>query len=114
LAWGLNAEEAHDATNAFLVETNLTRHERDTWFGRFEVTQKSAHDLALEHEDELFTVAKLQGGYTRYFPPKAGFVPGVGGSVSFGLVPESLAAAYGRRVNSGVAFFLTVRPAGRM
>ena len=113
MAWGRNAEADHDATNAFLVETNFTRRERDTWFGRFEATKKSAHDLALEHGDELFTVAKLQGGYTRYFSPKAGFAPGLGGALSFGLVPESLAAVYGRRVNSGIAVFLTVRPAGR-
>ena len=114
MAWGRNAEEDHAATNAFLVETNVTRRERDTWFGRFEVTKKSAHDLALEHGDELFTVAKLQGGYTRYFAPKAGFAPGLGGALSFGIVPESLAAEYGRRVNGGIAVFLTVRPAGRM
>jgi hypothetical protein len=113
MAWGRNVEGEH-ATNAFLVETNVTRRERDVWFGRFEVTRKSAHDLALEDGDELFTVAKLQGGYTRYFAPTRGFVPGVGGSLSLGVVPESLAAAYGRRVNSGIAVFVTVRPAGRM
>jgi hypothetical protein len=109
MAWGRNAEEGH-ATNAFLVETNLTKRARDTWFGRFEVTGKTAHDLALEHDDGIFTVAKLQGGYTRYFQPTAGFAPGIGGALSFGIVPESLAAVYGRRVNTGLALFVTVRP----
>jgi hypothetical protein len=109
MAWGRNAEEGH-ATNAFLVETNLTKRDRDTWFGRFEVANKTSHDLALAPDDEVFTVAKLQGGYTRYFQPRAGFVPGIGGALSFGIVPQSLATAYGRRVNTGVALFVTLRP----
>ena len=109
VAWGRNAEEGH-ATNAFLVETNLTKRDRDTWFGRFEVAGKTAHDLALARDDEVFTVAKLQGGYTRYFQPRAGFAPGLGGALSFGLVPEALAAVYGRRVNTGLALFVTLRP----
>ena len=73
----------------------------------------SADDLALVDDgDDIFTVAKLQGGYTRYFSPRGGFTPGVGGAQSFGIVPEPLAAAYGRRVNTGLALFVTVRPAG--
>ena len=113
MAWGRNAEADH-ATNAFLVETNVTRHERDTWFGRFEATGKTGHDLDLTPGDDLFTVAKLQAGYTRYFAPRSGFAPGIGGALSFGFVPESLADAYGRRVNTGIAVYLTVRPKGRM
>jgi hypothetical protein len=111
VAWGLNADEDH-ATHALLVETNLTKRARDTWFGRFEVAGKTAHDLALTDGDDVFTVAKLQGGYTRYFAGRAGFAPGLGGALSFGIVPESLAAVYGRRVNTGIAVFLTVRPGG--
>jgi hypothetical protein len=114
VAWGRNAEDGH-ATNGFLLETSLVRDERDTWFGRFEVVGKTAHDLALESleadGDAPFTVAKLQGGYTRYFAPRRGFAPGIGASVSAGVVPESLRSAYGHRVNAGVAVFLTVRPA---
>jgi hypothetical protein len=111
VAWGRNAEDDH-ATNAFLLESSLTVGARDTWFGRFEVAGKTAHDLALEIDEGTFTVAKLQGGYTRHFAPRRGFVPGIGASVSAGLVPESLRVTYGRRVNAGVAVFLTVRPAG--
>ena len=114
IAWGRNVEE-HHATNAFLVETNYTKRARDTWFGRFEVTQKTAHDLALDVAGaDAFTVSKLQGGYTRYFAPRRGFAPGLGGALSFSFVPESLEAAYGSRVNTGLAVFFTVRPAGRM
>ena len=114
VAWGRNVEDGH-ATNAFLLESTLVREERDAWFGRFEVVGKTAHDLSLESleadGDDPFTVAKLQGGYTRYFTPRRGFVPGVGASVSAGIVPESLRPAYGHRVNAGAAVFLTVRPA---
>jgi hypothetical protein len=48
IAWGRNHEPGNDATNAFLAETNLTLDERDTWFGRFELSGKSGHDLAIE------------------------------------------------------------------
>jgi hypothetical protein len=68
-ALGRNTEADH-APNAVLVESNLTLADRDTWFGRFEVVGKTAHDLHLHDVDsmETFTVAKLQGGYTRYLP----------------------------------------------
>jgi hypothetical protein len=111
VAWGRNSENDH-ATHAFLLESSVTRGDRDTWFGRFEVAGKTAHDLVLEVDEGVSTVAKLQGGYTRHFAPRRGFVPGVGASVSAGIVPEPLRAAYGHRVNAGVAVFLTVRPAG--
>jgi hypothetical protein len=110
VAWGRNNESGH-GSNAFLVETNLTANERDTWFGRFETVSKTAHDLALgESRDDAFTVAKLQGGYTRYFEPWNGLKPGIGASLSASFVPEGLASAYGRRVNTGFGVFVTLRP----
>lgn len=109
VAWGRNAED-HHATNAFLLESSLTRADRDTWFGRVEMTGKTGHDLAIAIDEEAVTVAKLQGGYTRYFAARRGLVPGIGASVSAGIVPESLRPAYGHRVNAGVGVFLTVRP----
>ncbi|HZS11510.1 MAG TPA: hypothetical protein VFA38_04615, partial [Nitrospirales bacterium] len=112
VGWGRNHEPGNDATNAFLAETNLTLDERDAWFGRFELSGKSGHDLAIESSD-IFTVAKLQGGYTRYFDAWKGLKPGVGGAVSAGFVPESLTSFYGSRVNVGFAVFVTLRPAER-
>jgi hypothetical protein len=116
-AWGRNTEEDH-ATNAFLVETNLTRADRDTWFGRFEIAGKTAHDLDVPHSlvhhvegTETFTVAKLQAGYTRYLLTWNGLRPGIGVSASAGFVPRALESVYGRRVNAGFGVFLTVRPA---
>lgn len=112
VGWGRNQEPGNKATNALLAETNLTLDERDTWFGRFELSEKSGHDLAIESR-EVFTVAKLQAGYTRYFAAWNGLKPGVGAGVSAGLVPDSLRPRYGSRVNVGVGVFLTLRPGER-
>ena len=116
-AWGRNEESDH-ATNALLVETNLTLSDRDTWFGRFEIVGKTAHDLDVPHSLlhdvegwETFTVAKLQGGYTRYFSPRKGLKPGLGVSTSAGFVPSTLESVYGSRFNAGFGVFLTLRPA---
>jgi hypothetical protein len=110
VAWGRNAEPDH-SSNALLLETTLTFEDRDSFFGRYESVGKSAHDLAVPEPPESFTVAKLQGGYTRYFRARRGFQAGVGGAVSAGFVPPTLQAAYGSRVNGGFGVFLTVRPA---
>jgi YHS domain-containing protein len=110
VAWGRNAEPDH-ASNAVLLETNLTFDDRDTWFGRFEIVGKSAHDLAVEASPDDFAVSKLQAGYTRYLAAWNGWQPGVGGTVSAGFVPDRLEAAYGGRVNVSVGLFLTLRPA---
>ena len=112
-AWGRNAED-DDATHAFLLETSVTLRDRDTWFGRFELAGKTAHDLAVSESHDVFTVAKLQGGYTRYFATRHGFAPGIGGALSLGIVPASLADVYGGRVNPGAAVFVTVRPGRTM
>jgi len=109
LGWGRNEESGH-GSNALLIETNVTFDDRDTWFGRFEAAGKTAHDLAVAGSSDDFTVAKLQGGYTRYFSAWQGFKPGVGVSVSAGFVPEALEASYGSRVNVGFGVFVTLRP----
>ncbi len=108
--WGQNRERGGSRTDALLAETTLTRHDQDTWSARFELSGKSAHDLAVEESAEVFTVAKLQGGYTRYFAPMRGLNPGIGGSLSLGFVPSSLAPQYGGRVNPGFGVYLTLRP----
>ena len=116
IAWGRNAED--HATNALLLETNLTLADRDTWFGRFEIVGKTAHDLDVPHSlvhdvegSETFTVAKLQGGYTRYVATWTGLRAGIGATASMGVVPSTLESVYGGRVNPGAGVFLTVRPA---
>jgi hypothetical protein len=108
--WGRNTEPGGTPTNALLAETNLTLRERDAWFGRFEWSQKSGHDLALASHD-VFTVAKLEGGYTRYLDAWKGLRPGAGIGLSMGIVPQSLVPVYGSRVNVGVGLYFTLRPA---
>jgi hypothetical protein len=110
-AWGLNSEDG-ETSNALLAESTLTLDERDTWFGRFEIAGKSAHDLDVPGTDEIFTVAKLQAGYVRYLKPWRGLNPGFGAGVSAGIVPTALEPTYGSRVNLGIAVFATLRPAG--
>ena len=109
VAWGQNREEG-ESTNALLAETNVTLRERHALFGRLEVAEKSAHDLDIRGTDEVFTVAKLQAGYTRYFGAWKGLKPGLGGGVSLGFVPERLKPAYGNRVTPGFSLFVTLRP----
>jgi YHS domain-containing protein len=113
VAWGRNAEPDH-ASNAVLLETNVTVDDRDTWFGRFEIVGKSAHDLAVAASPDNFAVSKVQAGYTRYLSAWNGWQPGVGGTVSAGFVPDRLQTAYGGRVNVGFGLFLTLRPAAMM
>lgn len=118
IGWGRNEELDH-ATHAVLAETNVTRGDRDSWFGRVEVVGKTAHDLDITSDVPTcrdctdlttFALTKLQGGYTRYLNGGA-LRPGVGVVVSAAFVPERLRAAYGSRVNTGFGVFLTIRPA---
>ena len=109
IGWGRNAESG-EATNALLVESGVTLRDRDAIYGRFEWAEKSGHDLAVDPEHEIFNVAKVQAGYTRYLPVWKGWSPGVGVAVSGGIVPRSLEPAYGNRFNSGFAVYLTLRP----
>jgi hypothetical protein len=110
IGWGRNGESG-EATNAVLVESSVTLRDRDTVFGRFEWSQKSGHDLVVEPEHDVFAVAKLQGGYTRYLSAWKGWTPGLGAALSSGIVPASLRSVYGSRFNTGFALYLTLRPA---
>jgi YHS domain-containing protein len=110
VAWGRNSEHGV-GTNAVLLEANLTFNDRDAWFGRWEVAQKTSHDLGVADTRDAFTVSKLQGGYARYVTVAPGWKAGVGGAGSVSIVPSQLSVEYGGRVNPSVAVFLTLRPA---
>ena len=110
IGWGRN-EELNHATHAALTETNVTRADRDSWFGRVEIVGKTTHDLDIAPADlTTFALTKLQGGYTHYRDGHA-LKPGVGVVVSAAFVPERLRTAYGSQVNTGFGVFLTIRPA---
>jgi YHS domain-containing protein len=110
IAWGRNSESGH-GTSALMLETSVTLADRDSWFGRLELTQKTPHDLEVPPTRAAFTVFKIQGGYTRYVRATARFKAGLGATVSAGVVPSELREVYGRRVNPGAGIFLTLRPA---
>jgi hypothetical protein len=82
-----------------------------TIFGRLEIVGKTAHDLHVDESTAIFTVGKLQAGYTRYLPARAGVQMGIGGTISASFVPAALGPRYGGRVTPGFGVFFTVRPA---
>jgi YHS domain-containing protein len=109
LAWGANREE--DVTSHGLTaESSATFSNRHTWFGRVELNGKTADDLDLHQPTGVFTVGKIQGGYTRYLDSRYGLTPGIGGSLSAAFVPDVLQPRYGGRVGFGLGLFFTVRP----
>jgi len=110
VAFGRNRENG-SSTNALLMETSLAYRERDTMFGRFEWASKPAEDLDIHNLASVYDVAKLQLGYTAYFPGWRRVTPGFGGSLSLGFVPQTIVGIYGHRINPGVALFVTLRPA---
>ena len=98
-------------THAVLLESNFSRGDKHTLFGRVEVVGKAGHDLHVhEAPGTVFGVGKLQAGYVRYFDAWRGFVTGVGATASVSLVPPALAPRYSGRVAPGFGIFVTVRP----
>src|SRR5262249_40487001 len=77
IGWGRNAESGHEATYALLAESRVTLRDRDSLYGRYELSPKACHDLVLPG-DEVFTVAKAQAGYTRYLANMGGIKAGIG------------------------------------
>ena len=118
VAYGVNAgreflpERAVDmTTHAVLLESALTVAERHTWYGRAEVVGKPAHELhAHELGAQVFTVAKVEGGYVRHFRAWRQILPSVGGFVSASVVPTALAPRYSGRISPGFGAFLELSP----
>ena len=106
--WGSNLETG-SRTHGLLVESAITVAEHHTWFGRVEVNGKPAHALHIHESNGVFTVAKMQVGYTRYLTPRHGLQPGLGGFLSAAIVPADLQPRYGG-VGTGLGLFLTLRP----
>ena len=108
-AWGANRESG-DTTHGVLIESSASFSERHAWFGRLELNGKPAHDLHIHEATGVFTVGKVQAGYTRYLDTRHGLQPGIGATLSAAFVPEALRPRYGG-VGMGAGLFLTVRPA---
>jgi hypothetical protein len=64
-----------------------------------------------EFLDTIFTVGKLEIGYTRQLAARRGTVPGFGALFAANVVPAALAPRYSGRVAPGFGVFVTLRPA---
>lgn len=98
-------------TSAFLAETSLDVTRRDQWFGRAEIAEKTNEDLVLSPtvKAQVFTLSKLQAGYTRWSSWQ-GMRTGIGGSLGVSIVPDVLRSTYGSRSPLDFTVFVTVRP----
>lgn len=111
MAWGRN-REGSASTHALLLETELNLAERDLFFARLEVVEKTGDDLVLPEdiEERRFTVGKLGVGYVRQLAPVAGLAPGLGVGMTLARVPAGLEPFYGSRSPAGLQLFFRLRP----
>jgi hypothetical protein len=111
MAWGRN-REGGNATQAFLLETEVNLAERDVFYGRLEVVEKAGTDLVLPEDFEArrFTVGKMGLGYVRQLAPVAGLAPGLGAGVTLARIPAGLESFYGSRSPTGLQIFFRLRP----
>ena len=70
IAWGMNHEPI-DTTHALLSSRRSRCEDRHVGFLRGEIVGKPAHDLHVHESTEVFTVGKIQLGYTHYLRPSA-------------------------------------------
>lgn len=121
VAYGVNRETGaipggtlEQTTHALLAESSLrSASGRHTWFGRFELVGKPAHDLHVhEHITEIFTVGKAQVGYLHQFGRFKGWAAGVGGHVNLSFLPPLLAPRYQGRVAPGLGVYFNLQPGG--
>lgn len=120
LAYGANHETSvvpdgvvEGTTHAALVESRVTMPGGvHSWFGRFDLVGKPAHDLHVhEYITSVFTVGKLQIGYLRQLSPVKGWRPGIGAHLNLSVVPSLLAPRYGGRVIPGLGVYFNLQPA---
>lgn len=104
LAWGRNAKDPGEATQAVLLESAY-RAGRHTLFGRGEIARKDELFEGGDHAHEAFHVGKFSLGYA-FELARAGHVAvGAGGLGSLHFVPETIAGDYGgRRPRSFMVF----------
>ena len=112
--YGRNRHEDGDASASALLESELVSG-RNTFFGRTELVQKSAHDLELAAfpDERLFNVGSASLGYIRDFGGLSGVAIGLGARGSVNFVPQALEPTYGTRTPVGGMVFLRMRFARR-
>ncbi|MFL5504569.1 MAG: hypothetical protein ACJ799_11225 [Gemmatimonadaceae bacterium] len=110
LIYGANKER--DWSSSALVESEMVLDRNNTLFGRAELVQKSADDLAVASlpADRLFNVGSASIGYIRELIRGRGATIGFGGSGTLNFVPATLEPSYGSRTPLGAMVFVRLRP----
>ena len=109
--WGQNDTTHEGKSQSFLLETNYQR-ERDTVYGRWELVEKSGHELVLAGADleDIFTVNAVSIGYVRDLTHGNKIDIGLGGQFTLNFWPSDLDRYYGDGPGYGFQFFLRLRP----
>lgn len=111
-------------SNSFLLESEAILDKRNTIFGRTELVNKSAEDLAVVDPittskgirlpglpaDEHFNVATVQLGYIRELARTRWATIGLGAAGTVNFVPNALEPYYGSTTPVGTFIFLRLRP----
>lgn len=108
----------HGFSNSALAESNLELDNFNTIFGRIELVQKSAEDLAVPLASPQpagvvateFQVGEATLGYVRELSRVYGGSLGIGVAGSLNVVPSTLQSVYGSRTPLGGTIFLRLRP----
>jgi hypothetical protein len=112
LIYGANAVSGAPLANSALIETDVSLDGVNTFFGRAELVQKSAQDLAVadQSESRRYDLGALTLGYSREIMRDHGLTLGASILGTLDVVPAGLAAVYGTRYPKGYAVFLRLRP----
>ena len=125
LVWGANKRSGEDTfSNSYLLETEAMLDRNNTVFGRSELVQKNAEDLAVDvpvvtskgvllpgfAASQRFNVGTAQLGYIREVARLRFATIGLGAAGILNFVPSSLEPYYGSRTPAGAFLFLRLRP----
>ena len=108
--WGQNYGNG-ERSNAFLFESNY-QFQKNSVFGRFEIVEKSGHELALDEIDEhnLYNVGAYSLGYMREIYQDKNLNVGLGAQFTINTNPASLVSYYGGTTHGGWQIFMRFRP----
>jgi hypothetical protein len=117
LLWGANVlSDRPGLSHSGLAESDAVLDRTNTVFGRIEVVQKSADELAIDGPPfrfaptRIFNIGAVSLGYVREVVPMKAATLGVGAMGTLNLVPQSLQMVYGSRTPLGLFVFLRLRP----
>ena len=113
--WGANRRSGK-TTHSALAESEAVLDRSNTIFGRVELVQKTAEELALPTgpggvvPDSAFTVTSLSVGYIREIVRSSKATVGVGVQGSLNALSAALDSFYGSRTPVGGMLFVRIRP----